>query len=232
MRIQRKNLGYTQKFLSEFSGFSVSFISDIENGKSTAEIGKVMELASLLFLDKRGENVIIPPNGAEFTDTLTWIKHFQEGIEERMATQNRKLPIGMQDFEDIRKNGYLYVDKTEYIYKLVNNGKPYFLSRPRRFGKSLFLSTLRAYFEGKKELFAGLKIEELENESPNPWQNYPVFYFDFNKKNFREKTAFEEVLKAHLTDWEQIYGDEFKDKPLEERFQRLIEKAYNTSGKG
>lgn len=64
-----------------------------------------------------------------------------------------KLPIGIQSFEDLRKNRYLYVDKTEYIYKLVNSGKPYFLSRPRHFGKSLFLSTLKAYFEGKKKLF-------------------------------------------------------------------------------
>ena len=149
-----------------------------------------------------------------------------------MTGYNRKLPIGMQDFENIRKEGYLYVDKTEYVYRLVTSGKSYFLSRPRRFGKSLFLSTLRAYFEGKKELFAGLKIEKLEQENPNPWQKYPVFYFDFNKKNFKEKTAFEEVLESHLTDWEQIYGDEFKNKPLEERFQRLIEKAYNESGKG
>ena len=149
-----------------------------------------------------------------------------------MSSFGRKLPIGMQDFEDIIREGYLYVDKTEYIYRLVNTGKPYFLSRPRRFGKSLFLSTLRAYFEGKKELFSGLMIEKLEEENLDPWQEYPVFYFDFNKKNFKEKTAFEEVLEAHLTDWEQIYGDEFCDKPLEERFQRLIEKAYKTSGKG
>ncbi len=148
-----------------------------------------------------------------------------------MADYDRKLPIGMQDFEDIRREGYLYVDKTEYIYKLVNSGKPFFLSRPRRFGKSLFLSTLRAYFEGKKELFSGLKIEKPENEKNDPWQEYPVFYFDFNKKNFREKTAFEEVLESHLTDWEQIYGDEFGDKPIEERFQRLIEKAHKQTGK-
>ena len=82
----------------------------------------------------------------------------------------RKLPIGIQDFENLRKNDYVYVDKTEYIYRLVNSGKPYFLSRPRRFGKSLFLSTLRAYFEGKKELFTGLKIMELEGDGPDAWQ--------------------------------------------------------------
>lgn len=148
-----------------------------------------------------------------------------------MNSYTRKLPIGMQDFEKIRRGGYVYVDKTEYVFNLAQSGMPYFLSRPRRFGKSLFLSTLRAYFEGKKELFEGLKIEELEEETPNPWQEYPVFYFDFNKKNFKEKTAFEEVLESHLDDWEEIYGDEYSDKPLEERFQRLIVKAVKMTGR-
>ena len=95
-----------------------------------------------------------------------------------MGDVRRKLPIGIQDFEDIRKEGYLYVDKTQYIYDLFHGGKPYFLSRPRRFGKSLLLSTMRAYFEGKKELFEGLRIEELERDNPDAWQEYPVFYID------------------------------------------------------
>ena len=88
----------------------------------------------------------------------------------------RKLPAGIQDFEDLRTNGYLYVDKTAYIYSLKNTGKPYFLGRPRRFGKSLFLSTLKAFFLGKKELFEGLAIAELEKD----WKEYPVIYIDFN----------------------------------------------------
>ena len=120
-----------------------------------------------------------------------------------MGDVRRKLPIGIQDFEDIRKEGYLYVDKTRYIYDLFHGGKPYFLSRPRRFGKSLLLSTMRAYFEGKKDLFAGLKIEELERENPDAWQEYPVFYIDFNKNNFRADNALEQVLDAHLKEWEK-----------------------------
>ena len=116
----------------------------------------------------------------------------------------RKLPIGIQDYESIRRDGYLYVDKTDYIYELVHGGKPYFLSRPRRFGKSLFLSTLRAYFEGKKELFEGLKIEELERDSNDAWQEYPVFYIDFNKKNFSEDSALETVLDEHIRAWEAV----------------------------
>ena len=145
--------------------------------------------------------------------------------------QGRKLPIGIQDFENLRSDDYLYVDKTEYIYRLVHSGKPYFLSRPRRFGKSLFLSTLRAYFEGKKELFTGLKIMELEGDGPDAWQKYPVFYFDFNKKNFKSDTALEEVLAEHLKEWEAVYGDERKDTPLEERFRYLLVKAVERTGK-
>ncbi|MBQ9865551.1 MAG: AAA family ATPase, partial [Lachnospiraceae bacterium] len=148
-----------------------------------------------------------------------------------MMVQGRKLPIGIQDFERLRKDDYVYVDKTKYIYRLVHSGKPYFLNRPRRFGKSLFLSTLRAYFEGKKELFTGLKIMELEGDGPDAWQKYPVFYFDFNKKNFKTDTALEEVLAEHLKEWESIYGDERKDTPLEERFRYLLVKAVEQTGK-
>ena len=89
----------------------------------------------------------------------------------------RKLPIGVQSFEILRTEGYLYVDKTDLMYKLVTEGRQYFLSRPRRFGKSLLTTTLRAYFGGKKDLFKGLAIEKLETE----WKKYPVFYLDFSR---------------------------------------------------
>ena len=143
----------------------------------------------------------------------------------------RKLPIGVQDFEKIRNEGFLYVDKTEYIYRLVRNGVPYFLSRPRRFGKSLLLSTLRAYFEGKKELFKGLKIEELERDNKDAWQAYPVFYIDFNTNNFKADSALEEVLEAHLREWENVYGEEEKNTGLPVRFQYLIKRAAEKTGK-
>ncbi|MBR1913278.1 MAG: AAA family ATPase, partial [Lachnospiraceae bacterium] len=148
-----------------------------------------------------------------------------------MVDIERKLPIGIQDFEKIRNEGFLYVDKTEYIHSLVQSGAPFFLSRPRRFGKSLFLSTLKAYFEGKKELFEGLKIRELEDGNEDAWQEYPVFYIDFNKNNFKADKALEEVLDAHLREWESIYGDEEKDKALPVRFQYLIKKAVEATGK-
>ena len=88
----------------------------------------------------------------------------------------RKLPIGIQTFEEIRRDGYLYVDKTAMVYQIANVGKPYFLSRPRRFGKSLLLSTFEAYFQGRKDLFQGLAIEQLEKE----WEEYPVLHLDLN----------------------------------------------------
>ena len=147
-----------------------------------------------------------------------------------MMVQDRKLPIGIQNFEKMISEGYIYVDKTDYVYRLAQSGLPYFLSRPRRFGKSLFLSTLRAYFEGKKELFTGLKIMQLEGDGPDAWQKYPVFYFDFNKKNFKTDTL-EEVLAEHLKEWESIYGDESREAPLEERFRHLLVKAVEKTGK-
>ncbi len=148
-----------------------------------------------------------------------------------MSDRIRKLPIGIQDFENIRKENFLYVDKTEYIYKLAHEGKPYFLSRPRRFGKSLFLSTLRCYFEGKKELFKGLKIEKLEADNTDSWTEYPVFYFDFNKANFREGSAIEDVLNEHLKEWEKKYRIETGEQPLGERFRNVIKTASESSGK-
>ena len=98
---------------------------------------------------------------------------------------SRKLPIGMQSFKDLREKNFLYVDKTAYIFRMVNTNKVYFLSRPRRFGKSLFLSTLAAYFLGQQELFSGLYIEKAEEElamqeNRSTWQEYPVLYLDFN----------------------------------------------------
>ena len=96
-----------------------------------------------------------------------------------------KYPIGIQTFANIIEDGFVYVDKTDMVYSLATEGKVYFLSRPRRFGKSLLLSTLRAYFEGRRELFKGLKIEALEKN----WYKHPVFHFDFNGVNFTEKGA-------------------------------------------
>ncbi|MCR5203901.1 MAG: ATP-binding protein [Lachnospiraceae bacterium] len=148
-----------------------------------------------------------------------------------MKKSAAKLPIGIQSFEHIINEGYTIIDKTEFIYKLAHEGIPYFLSRPRRFGKSLLLSTMKAYWEGKKELFDGLKIQELEKENADAWQAYPVFYFDFNKANFKEKGILESILEVHLREWEEIYGKTYENDPLGVRFGQLMRKAYDITGK-
>ena len=117
-----------------------------------------------------------------------------------------KYPIGIQDFEKIIEGGYVYLDKTGLVYDLVHNGTIYFLSRPRRFGKSLLVSTLKCYFEGKKELFKGLAIDKLEKE----WKQYPVFHLDFNGNNFTNPGELELALKYFVERQEAIYGkDEY-----------------------
>ena len=142
----------------------------------------------------------------------------------------RKLPIGIQGFEGLRKDGYIYVDKTEYIYRLAHEGKPYFLSRPRRFGKSLLLSTMKAYWEGKKELFVGLAIEKLEEGNPDAWKSYPVFYFDFNGVNYCQQGALEEALNIQIKRWEKEYALNGEQGTISERFQNLLITAREKTG--
>ena len=139
-----------------------------------------------------------------------------------------KYPIGIQNFEDLRRNGYKYVDKTNFVYKLADEGKYYFLSRPRRFGKSLFLSTLEAYFQGKKELFEGLAIYNLETE----WKKYPIFHIDLNTANFREKDSLYNVLNDYLTTWEDKYGTRESEATLALRFKGVIARAAEKEGCG
>lgn len=139
-----------------------------------------------------------------------------------------KYPIGIQDFEDLQRNGYAYVDKTNFVYKLADEGKYYFLSRPRRFGKSLFLSTLEAYFQGKKELFEGLAIYDLETE----WKKYPIFHIDLNTANFREKDSLYMVLNDYLTTWECKYGTRESEATLALRFKGVIARAAEKEGRG
>ena len=140
----------------------------------------------------------------------------------------RKLPIGIQTFAEIREENYLYVDKTAFVWRIANTGKPYFLSRPRRFGKSLLLSTFEAYFEGKKELFEGLAIAGLEKE----WKKYPVLHLDLNAKKYVNSDDLLAILNQHLEKWETVYGDEKKDRSPEERFSYIIRCASEQSGCG
>ena len=139
-----------------------------------------------------------------------------------------KYSLGIQDFEKLRTNGYSYVDKSRFVYKLATEGEYYFLSRPRRFGKSLFLSTLEAYFQGKKELFEGLAIYDLETE----WKKYPIFHIDLNTANFREKDSLYTVLNDYLTTWESKYGTRESEATLALRFKGVIARAAEKEGCG
>jgi len=138
-----------------------------------------------------------------------------------------KYPIGLQNFKKLREDGYLYIDKTALMHQLVVNGGYYFLSRPRRFGKSLLLSTMEAYFQGKKDLFKGLAIEKLEND----WSAYPVLHIDLNSRDYENMESLHAELNKHLEYWEKKYGDEFKDREPEERFQHVIDNAVRITGK-
>ena len=152
---------------------------------------------------------------------------------------SRKLPIGIQSFEKLRRNNYLYIDKTAFVWNLIQGSNPYFLSRPRRFGKSLFLSTLAAYFLGQKDLFKGLYLEKAEEaqaaqEQRTAWLQYPVFYFDFNTGQYDLKDALNERLHVLLKDAETQYGimPTKEEQPFfSSRFERLIKTVYQQTGK-
>lgn len=139
-----------------------------------------------------------------------------------------KYPIGIQDFVKLRQGGFAYVDKTKFVYKLADEGSYYFLSRPRRFGKSLFLSTLEAYFLGRKELFEGLAIYDMEKE----WKSHPIFYIDLNTANFRDENSLYEVLNSHVSVWEEMYGAREYETTLALRFKGIIARAAEKEGCG
>lgn len=138
-----------------------------------------------------------------------------------------KYPIGIQNFQKLRECGFLYVDKTAFVHQLVSNGIYYFLSRPRRFGKSLLLSTIEAYFQGKKELFKGLALEQLEKD----WKVYPVLHLDLNVGKFDTPEALYERLDHYLSGWERTYDliPEISQSPAT-RFENVIGRAYEKTG--
>ena len=138
----------------------------------------------------------------------------------------RKLPIGIQTFEDIRRDNYLYVDKTAFVWQLANQGKPYFLARPRRFGKSLLLSTFEAYFKGQKDLFKGLAIDRMETD----WKVYPVFHLDLNAEKYASPDRLLQILDSHLNMWEDKYGKDIRDETISTRFSGIIRRASEATG--
>ena len=144
-----------------------------------------------------------------------------------MELSGRRYPIGIQNFEQLRTRNCVYVDKTELVYKLVNTDQIYFFSRPRRFGKSLLVSTLEAYFQGKKELFEGLAMERLEQE----WEVCPVLHVDFSLTKYTELRDLTGQLNLFLSRWEEIYGKKEEEEGAAERLQGIILRAYAKTGK-
>ena len=138
-----------------------------------------------------------------------------------------KYPIGIQSFNQIIEDGYVYVDKTDLIYRLVKEGKIYFLSRPRRFGKSLLVSTLKCYFQGRKELFKGLAIDKLETE----WAEYPVFHIDFNVGDFTLSGNLEARIEETLAAWEKLYGRSDTAQTTGARFIHVLHQARKRYGR-
>jgi hypothetical protein len=139
-----------------------------------------------------------------------------------------KYPVGVQSFEKLRNEGYVYVDKTALVYKLVQEGSSYFLSRPRRFGKSILLTTIEAYFKGQKHLFEGLALADLERE----WKEYPVLHLDLNAERYETIGELENILDAYLREWEAMYDStEGGNSSLSIRFRSVIRAAKKKTGK-
>ena len=144
-----------------------------------------------------------------------------------MMGQERLYPIGIQTFSEIREGNYLYVDKTELVYRMTHSASKYqFLSRPRRFGKSLLTSTLRSYFEGRKELFEGLAMERLEKE----WTSYPVLHFDMSTAKHMDQERLLSELERKLSGYEEIYGRDESAVYTNQRLESLIKRAYAQTG--
>ena len=137
-----------------------------------------------------------------------------------------KYPIGIQTFSRIREDGYVYVDKTALVYQLVTTGKIYFLNRPRRFGKSLLVSTLEAYYSGEKELFEGLAIAKLEKE----WKKYPIFKIDFNGEVYTNPGVLKQKIESFIGKWEDIYGRNPLENTTGNRFKGVLDRAYEQTG--
>lgn len=138
-----------------------------------------------------------------------------------------KYPIGIQDFEKIRREGYVYVDKTPQMWKMISEGSYYFLSRPRRFGKSLMVSTLEAFFSGKRDLFQGLYADTVEWD----WQQYPILHLDLNVGKYTTPEALDNMLDTHLSLWEKSYGREDYEKTIETRFMGIVRRAFEQTGR-
>ncbi len=141
--------------------------------------------------------------------------------------ERKHYPIGIETFSEVREKNYVYIDKTEYIHKLVSEGKYFFLSRPRRFGKSLLLSTIKAFFEGRKDLFEGLAISRYDHS----WEKYPVFHLNLVNTDTSTKDGILSILEHHMVGWEKLYGESEPGLKLPQRFYGVIQRAFEKTGR-
>ena len=147
-------------------------------------------------------------------------------MESELTSSAVKYPVGEQSFESLRNEGFIYVDKTRYIERIVNGYKYYFLSRPRRFGKSLFLSLLKCFFEGKRHLFRGLYADTMDWD----WTPHPVLYLDFNNRKYKNVEKLDNLLNDFLEEEERKYGIKETKSDFSGRFSRLIKMAAQKTG--
>lgn len=145
----------------------------------------------------------------------------------KKTTFMKLYPIGIQNFEKIRKGGYLYIDKTKHVYDLATRGCYYFLSRPRRFGKSLLISTMEAYFSGRRELFEGLEIGTMEQD----WNKYPILHLDLNTGSYDTESDLKDRLNKTLEQWETIYGSNASERSVPLRFEGIVQRAAEKTGR-
>ena len=138
-----------------------------------------------------------------------------------------KYPIGIQNFESIRRDGYAYVDKTAWMWKMIDEGKYYFLSRPRRFGKSLMVSTLEAFFSGQRELFKGLYVDTVEWD----WQQHPIMHLDLNTEKYDTSEALAGRLEKFLSQNEELYERKDYEKSFGSRFEGIMQRAFEKTGR-
>ena len=183
-----------------------------------------------------GKWIFAPILSPDTTNTMEYTQDIKHNVPCEGFKRRRELPTGEQRFEIIRARGLVYVDKTMYVADLQRQGGFYFLSRPRRFGKSLFLSTLKAYFEGKKECFEGLFLgqweeEQAAQEGRDAWQQYPVLHMDFNSGKYTTLADLESALHVQLTKWETLYGKNENERTFSSRFEGIIQRAYEKTHK-
>ena len=158
---------------------------------------------------------------------LAYVSFFRYLCQKKRIMSELQYPVGMATFSELIEEGYVYVDKTAYIKPLLSQGKFKFLSRPRRFGKSLLLSTLEAYFEGRRDLFKGLAADSLDLD----WTPSPVLHFDFNAENFSREDGLEQLINGFLWRYETKYECAQKGQSISQRFKNVIEAAYEKTGR-